>query len=487
VNLRIPALDLQLALRLGLLGACVLLGLLAGVDPPLAVAAAIGIVAAAIALTSATAAVAGFVIASMTFLGTRPTLMLLAAVAVVVSWLALVAAAPSRRVSLTGHHPWLVIGLIAFIAWIALSQLWAGDVQAVRDTVQRYLIIAVVFPAAFLVAQTRRGAMLLFAAFVAGAVLSAMTAIAGFNPFSSGPGQYGDRFVGGPVSDPNIFASLLLTGAAFAAAFATKRLGLTGPVRLAFAGSVLLLLAAVVATGSRGGLVALVAMLLCLPLLAGRYRAPATALVLALLAITLVSSTASWSPMAERFEEQGLRSSGRIELWTVGWQMFLDRPWSGVGAGNFRQESPSYLLQVDLLAEDEYIVSTPLVAHNSYLQLLSENGIPALVLFLAIVGYCLRCALRAAGNFRAQGDTGMELLSRALVISLVGFLVALVFLTFLDYGRPLWVLFALGPAVLTLSQRGLAAAEEPASPPEQPVRRAGGGLPQRPAPALPRA
>src|SRR2546430_16573838 len=96
----------------------------------------------------------------------------------------------------------------------------------------------------------------------------------------------------------------------------------------------------------------------------------------------------------------------------------------GGGIGNYTTSSIHYLLQPGPLQRDEFIVDTPKVAHNTYLQVLAEEGVLGEVLFLSIIGFSLLSILRAARIYERLGDSSMELLSRALLVALAGVLAA---------------------------------------------------------------
>jgi O-antigen ligase len=144
--------------------------------------------------------------------------------------------------------------------------------------------------------------------------------------------------------------------------------------------------------------------------------------------------------------------TGRTDIWTVGWRMVEAHPLLGVGAGNFQTASIHYVLRPGSLPRDDLIVERRLVAHNTYLHVLAELGVVGLALFLAIVVFSLRSALLAARHFARRGNLGMELLSRALLVSLVGILAADFFVSG-QFSKQLWLLIALGPALLGVAQR----------------------------------
>lgn len=70
-------------------------------------------------------------------------------------------------------------------------------------------------------------------------------------------------------------------------------------------------------------------------------------------------------------KEAGTLSS-RTEIWSAGWQVFLDNRWAGVGAGAFASAV-------------ENVIGQPQAPHNVYLGLSVEGGIPGLVLWLLIM------------------------------------------------------------------------------------------------------
>jgi len=142
--------------------------------------------------------------------------------------------------------------------------------------------------------------------------------------------------------------------------------------------------------------------------------------------------------------------TGRTDIWRVGWRMVQDQPVLGVGVGNFQTASIHYLLEPGGIERDEFIVDRPLVAHNTYLHVLAELGVIGLVAFVLIIFLSLRSALRAAWVFGSRGEREMELLSRAVLIGLVGILVADFFISE-QFSKQLWLLLGVGPALLAIA------------------------------------
>jgi O-antigen ligase len=131
-----------------------------------------------------------------------------------------------------------------------------------------------------------------------------------------------------------------------------------------------------------------------------------------------------------------------------------------VGSGNFNVSSIHYLLvKPGALERDEFIVDTPSVAHNLYLEVASELGIPGLIMLLLIVGSSVVAAVRAGGIFDRLGDAGLALIARGVATGLFSTMAADFFLS-AEFSKQLWLLLALGPAALGLAMRMEAAAGE---------------------------
>ena len=210
-----------------------------------------------------------------------------------------------------------------------------------------------------------------------------------------------------------------------------------------------LALIGVAATLSRAGLVALTVALLVGLVVGGRWKAWfAGALVVGGLSAALY--LVAFAPPAARERVQSTNSTGRTDIWTIGGRMAEAHPVRGVGGGNFPVASIHYLLRPGVIERDDFIIETPKVAHNIYLEVQAELGAVGLLLFLALLGFSIRSAMRAALAFKRQGDAHSELLARVVVIALAGILAADCFASE-QYSKQLWLLLALGPAMLALA------------------------------------
>ncbi len=153
-------------------------------------------------------------------------------------------------------------------------------------------------------------------------------------------------------------------------------------------------------TLSRGGLVALAAAGVAMVAVGGRWRWATIGLLVVAMACTLVYFNAFVAPEARERVTTLEGGTGRTDVWTVGWRMVEAEPVRGIGNGNFPNTSVHYLLEPGALTRTDFIVDTPKVAHNMYLEVLAELGVIGMALFLGIL-------LLLAG-VRGQGHAGLQ-------------------------------------------------------------------------------
>lgn len=186
---------------------------------------------------------------------------------------------------------------------------------------------------------------------------------------------------------------------------------------------------------SRGGLVGLV--------LAGFYlilRLPnrvrnLTLITLLAIPILLVSPS---SPI-RRFlhpvkgDEQAIES--RHASWWAGVNMTKTHPLAGVGLGNFKDLAPRY-------DPTGTMAKTPHIAHNAYIEIAAELGIPALLLFFAILSSSLLSLERVLRRARALGQPLLRQGALGLEAGLIGAAVSIVFVSG-QYQKLLWLVICL--------------------------------------------
>ena len=128
-------------------------------------------------------------------------------------------------------------------------------------------------------------------------------------------------------------------------------------------------------------------------------------------------------------------------------------PVTGVGTGNFSVSTIDYLLRPGATKRDIYIVDEPKTAHNIYLEVVAELGVPGIALFGLIVAISLLSAIDAARLFASRGQHETELLARGVLIALIGMLVAAFFSSEL-FSKQLWLLLAVAIALRSLAEHG---------------------------------
>lgn len=434
----------------GLALMCAAIGLLAGLNPTWGVAAALGIAFAAIVLGNTSAGLILFTFVSFLEVlrsgGPGGSFMKIAGLLLFGSWLARTATEHRRSVAtLMQTSPMLLIGGIALVAWSAISIAWAESTgNAVTDT-YRYLLDLLLIPIMFGTLRRRQQVMWLAAAFVLGAAISALY---GFLVPTSPTGFDAGRLTG-TVGDANDQAAVLVGAIALALALVGAMRG--RPVLRALAVlAVLVSLAGVVNTLSRSGLLALGAMMVAGVILGGQWRRWA-ALLLVVSSVGVVGYFVAIAPLSARQRVTSADTSGRSTIWTIGWRMAQAHPLNGVGSGNFPVASIHYLQAPGSVSRADLIVDTPKVAHNIYLEMLADMGLPGLLALLAVLGGSMLATMRAASAFRRTGQQDLELVSRCVALGLIGFMVSDFFLSG-QFSKQLWLLIALGPTLLSIAR-----------------------------------
>jgi O-antigen ligase len=437
-----------------LLGGCGLLaaatGVLAGIDARLAIAGALGIVFAFAAITDLAVGLAlftflGFIVVVPNFSGETLSIVKLAAVPLLISWLAVVTREGNARKTFIGAHPAISLVMVLFLGWALVSYAWAEDQAAVLNSVFRYGLAVALVLVVFTAVQKERDVTLIVVALVLGAVGAALYGF--LNP---APVEFGQiQRLSGSLGNANELARALAMGVGLSGGlFAIAKTPLGRGAALGAGG---LCLIAILLTGSRGGLIAMAAMLIAAVVLAKGKRLALTlaTLIIVLFAVGYIATAAP--EQKERFLHPG-SGTGRIDIWTVGGRMVEAEPVSGVGAGNFTVSSVHYLLEPGSLPNSQYIADTPSVAHNMYLEVLAELGFPGAILFVVLIIFGLGCSIAALSRFRQAGQSRMQALTMAIAVTLIGLLAADVFASE-QYARELWLLLGLGPALLAIAKR----------------------------------
>lgn len=211
--------------------------------------------------------------------------------------------------------------------------------------------------------------------------------------------------VTGTFGNPNHFAAFLNMAFFLGLALASAIRGLNMPVeerwaqKAIFALPLGIILVAIILTLSRGGWVTFMAGVMFWLWQQWRYRRPGLARAPLIAAIVLAVSLifivrmdlSSLQQRLATFEEmyqqpEELSEEGRLTVWKSTIKMVIAHPLFGTGWGTYRWAFPAHR-QDDLMFGVRF-------AHNDYLQIAAEAGIPALILYLLFIASVFREAFR---------------------------------------------------------------------------------------------
>jgi len=257
--------------------------------------------------------------------------------------------------------------------------------------------------------------------------------------------------------DANDFATFIVTALPVGLYF--LHAGRTTFIRTCACISLGLLALAFVRTGSRGGFIALLAVaafvLLRYTAIAFRWRAAATALVA--LVVLGTASDQYWTQMGTIVSDTDYNrtdESGRVQIWRRGIGYMFRNPVFGVGPGNFQAAEG---MLSPFATRQQYGRGVRWnAAHNSYIQVGAELGIPGLCLFVAIIISVFTGLRRLTWERNAldgDSDGDWRALTLTLTGSLIGFVVGAYFLS-LAYSEIFYTLVAMSIGLFKVAQPG---------------------------------
>jgi O-antigen ligase len=250
--------------------------------------------------------------------------------------------------------------------------------------------------------------------------------------------------------DANDLATLIATAMPLGLYFALAHRRLV--LRLLAAVSIVILVVALIRSGSRGGFLAFLAIVAFILLRFTTVRAPAriAGLVVILAVLGATASDKYWAQMrtitTPNADYNMTDDAGRMRIWKRGMGYMMERPVFGVGMGNF-QTAEGTLSPMARLAERGRGVRWG-AAHNTFVQIGAELGIPGLLLFVTLIGSIFASLRRVARSALRAGPGGADTarLAQTLMAALVGFVVGGFFLS-LAYADMLYTLAALALAL----------------------------------------
>jgi O-antigen ligase len=349
-----------------------------------------------------------------------------------------------------------------YVIWATASGLWTEAPDGTRFMLQS-LGIALVFMFAFaaLLNTETELKILLYVVVFGAAILGALSVLAfrsGFEiPYltlaQSGRSQ-------GGVGDPDFFAGmqLVFTPLALALASETRQKWL----RVAVYVAVLILLASVFTSLSRGGFLALILLMTLFiasrpeRLFRFRKEKAAALVVLALGMVAFFSRPYAREQIVTRAEsiyapktQEEASGAGRTELWKGALRTARENPIFGVGAGSFIYISQDLILNtpgVNPLVFQKRNEGENFVAHNTYLGSAAELGFTGLALYVGLILATALSLWRTAMRAPMLGAPFVGRVAYALLLGLAAWSVVIFFLSG-EAARTFWIIVGLSIAL----------------------------------------
>ncbi len=242
------------------------------------------------------------------------------------------------------------------------------------------------------------------------------------------------RDMGSVLGDPNDLALVLLFPLAFALALVLHRCGVVD--RLLGLGGTGLIVWAIIATQSRGGLLGILTVFGIFGL-----RTIKSKLLLAAIGAVALAGLFAVAGISERqsggAHEEGIDESamGRLYAWVAAWRMALADPLTGVGLNNFYANFFFYTPHWD---------GKNKAVHSTWFQVLAEAGFLGLIVFIVMIVVTVKAIRRVLRALDADPATPPVLRASAAAVlaGLAGFCIAGTFLT-QAFTWPLYILIAI--------------------------------------------
>ncbi|MDQ2639183.1 MAG: O-antigen ligase family protein [Pseudomonadota bacterium] len=271
---------------------------------------------------------------------------------------------------------------------------------------------------------------------------------------------------GGFLEDENDVSLALLAGLPYAF-YLSVAPGISSGRKWLYRLVVLLCLAGVVASKSRGGFVGLLAVVGVMWWLSEKkFRNLAIALGLSAVAgaaVVSVLPSGYTEDMASISDEGDGTRRERLYSWGIGWRMFLDNPVLGVGPGNYAWSVAHYEMQMTPEERKGHKSVAGRVSHSLYFTLIPELGVVGVALYFGMIFSTVSRLRRIHRQPKTRaGPAGRRtdltaLMARAALVSLVAYLSAGAFITVIYYPH-FWFYIGFALAVINIAARQVAAA-----------------------------
>jgi len=236
--------------------------------------------------------------------------------------------------------------------------------------------------------------------------------------------------------DPNIFAAriIFIIPFSFLMIFHSKSVW----TKIFFAGILGVLIAGIAFSLSRGGALSLAVVILILLFMKRKIKLVWIFGLLMLIFIVIFLPGEFWERINSLSNiNLGMSMRNRLRLAKSALTLFTENPFLGAGLGNFIVLSNKFV----------YIHQ---VAHNTFLEVAAETGIPGLCSFLLLIAAGFGNVMISKKRFLSAGKTFHALLSESVFVGFIGFLISSIFLS-LETDFVFWTILSLGSVLFILS------------------------------------
>lgn len=223
------------------------------------------------------------------------------------------------------------------------------------------------------------------------------------------------------------------------------------------AGCLGLTLAADILAASRGGFLGLC--LACVYMLwHSRRRARNLVLIsLVLIPLLLLMPNAPLRRLMHPQTSETVSDQAHLDAWKAGLRMIGAHPLTGIGLGNFKPLMPFYR---------DKNSQTESVAHNTFLEVAAEMGLPTLLIFLGLLYSSYRTLGRARQRAELEHLPLLRSAALGLQAALAGFFVAGFFMS-AEQVKLLWLTISLAACFPSLARVALEETPAKAAPPQR--------------------
>jgi O-antigen ligase len=275
--------------------------------------------------------------------------------------------------------------MFLFFFWASLTYFWSFDPSATAVSIYTFVQICAMVWLVWEFAQTRKEQIVLLYAYTAGALVSSVAALVGF---FRNTGLNNGRYTGMGFN-PGDLAFILALAIPISLYLAVQE---RRKILVWLAGvTTVLSFCAIVLTASRGSMIACIPSIVILPLLFPNLRWGRNLLMLTFLALAgigawLYMPQTSWSRLSTIGSEitSGTLNE-RTMIWQIGWQIFGQAPFQGVGSEAFAGTAEHSLGLASDSRSEMGTSASRLAAHNTFFSILLEEGAIGFSLFFVLL------------------------------------------------------------------------------------------------------